>query len=291
MIIDAQHHYYIEGSTPGDINRRLSWMDEYGIDVAVLTNPVPFTSVEKLSTMREYNDKIASVERENPQRFIAAPSIPIFDRKAAVDELERVIANDSKAVFIQPYNWRMDYDYLSPVFDKLSDLGLPVFMHPVFDDVPIMKTYGDYGMAAALGFPFNTSIAITRLIFSGTLDQYPRLKFVVPHLGGALPFLLGRMEAVYEPEQYKARKPVAEYFDSFYFDIVCYRKEALEFAQSVFGANRLVFGTDFGCPGKNFVRPQMLKEFAGSLDISEEEKEGILGRNLADLFKIKVIAR
>jgi aminocarboxymuconate-semialdehyde decarboxylase len=291
MIIDAQHHYYIEGSPLVDINRRLNWMDEHRIDVAVLTNPVPFTSVEKLSTLREYNDKIASVEREHPDRFIASPSIPIFDRKAAIEELERVVAsNASRAVFIQPYNWRMDYDYLSPVFDKLSDLGLPIFMHPVFDDVPIQKTYGDYAIAAALGFGFNTTVTISRLILSGLLDSYPRLKFVVPHLGGALPFLLGRLEAIYDSQEYRARRPVSDYFDSFYFDIVCYRKDALEFALSVFGADRLVFGTDFGCPGKNFVRPQMLKEFVESLDISREEKERILGRNLANLLKIKVLA-
>jgi len=267
-------------------------MDENGIDVAVLTNPVPFTSVEKLSTLREYNDKIASVEREHPDRFVACPSIPIFDRSAAIDELERVLAsNDSRTVFFQPYNWRMDYDYLSPVFDRLSDLGLPIFMHPVFDDVPVQKTYGDYGMAAALGFGFNTTVAISRLILSGLLDSYPRLKFVVPHLGGALPFLLGRLEAIYDPEEYRARRPVADYFDSFYFDIVCYRKEELEFALSVFGADRLVFGSDYGCPGKNFVRPQMLKEYVESLDVSGEEKEGILGRNLANLLKIKVLAK
>jgi len=267
-------------------------MDEYGIDVAVLTNPLPFTSVEKLSTLREYNDKIASVEREHPDRFLSCPSIPIFDNNAAIDELECVVAsNDSRTVLIQPYNWRMDYDYLSPVFDKLTDLGLPIFMHPVFNDVPIEKTYGDYAMAAALGFSFNTSVAISRLIFSGLLDTYPRLKFVVPHLGGALPFLVGRLEAIFDPETYHIHRPVADYFDSFYFDIVCYRKEALEFALSVFGANRLVFGTDFGCPGKNFVRPQMLKEYVGSLDISGDDKERILGRNLADLLKIKILAK
>jgi aminocarboxymuconate-semialdehyde decarboxylase len=71
-------------------------------------------------------------------------------------------------------------------------------MHPVFEDVPIEKTYGDYGMAAGLGFPFNTTVAISRLIFSGLLDSYPRLKFVVPHLGGAFPFLLGRLDAVFD---------------------------------------------------------------------------------------------
>jgi predicted TIM-barrel fold metal-dependent hydrolase len=267
-------------------------MDEYGINVAVLTNPIPFTSAEKLPTMKQYNDKIASVEKEYPDRFIACPSIPIFDHMSAIDELERLIAsNDTRAVLIQPYNWRMDYDYLSPVFDKLSDLGVPIFMHPVFDDVPIQTAYGDYGMAAALGFPFNTSVAISRLIFSGLLDSYPRLKFVVPHLGGALPFLLGRVEAVYDPDKYHARRPVADYFESFYFDIVCYRKEELELALEVFGAKRLVFGTDYGCPGKNFVRPQMLKEFVGELDVNNEEKDRILGRNLAELFKIKVLAK
>jgi predicted TIM-barrel fold metal-dependent hydrolase len=84
MIIDAQHHYYVMlGSPPVDIASRLGWMYEYGIDVAVLTNPIPFTSAEKLSTLREYNDEITSVEREYPDRFVATPSIPIFDKKAA----------------------------------------------------------------------------------------------------------------------------------------------------------------------------------------------------------------
>lgn len=287
MIIDAQHHYHIEGSPLADINRRLGWMDEHGIDVAVLTNPIPFTSIEKLTTMRQYNDEIASVEKEYPDRFVAAPSIPIFEDKAAKDELERIIANGSRTVLFQPYNWRMDYDYLSPVFDRLSELGIPIFTHPVFDDVPVQKTYGDYAMAAALGFGFNTSVAVGRLIFSGTLDSYPRLKFVVPHLGGALPFLLGRLEAIYDSGTYRARRPVTDYLDSFYFDIVCYRRDALEFALSVFGPERLVFGSDYSCPGKNFVRPEMLKEFVGSLDISQEEKEGILGQNVAHLLNIK----
>jgi aminocarboxymuconate-semialdehyde decarboxylase len=292
MIIDAQHHYYVmPGSPPADIATRLGWMEEHGIDVAVLTSPLPFTTTEKLSTLRVYNDKIASVEKEHPDRFVAAPSIPIFDKTAAIEELERVAAlNDSRAVLIQPHKWRMDYDYLSPVFDKLTDLGLPIFTHPVFDDVPIQETYGDYAMAAALGFGFNTSVAISRLIFSGLLDSYPKLKFVVPHLGGAIPFLLGRLEAIYDPGEYKAKKPVTDYLDSFYFDIVCYRREALEFALSVLGAGKLVFGTDYSCPGKNFVRPQMLKEFVESLDVSREEKEGIFGGNLAGLLKIKMVA-
>jgi aminocarboxymuconate-semialdehyde decarboxylase len=292
MIIDAQHHYHIEGSPLADLSSRLGWMDEHGIDVAVLTNPVPFTSAEKLSQMREYNDEIAAVERERPDRFVACPSVPIFDARAAIEELERVVAsNDARAVLFQPYSWRMDYDYLAPVFDKLSDLGLPIFMHPVFDDVPVQKTYGDYAMAAALGFGFNTSVAVSRLILSGLLDSYTRLKFVVPHLGGALPFLLGRLEAIYNPQQYRALRPVADYLDSFYFDIVCYRKDALEFALSVFGAGRLVFGSDYSCPGKNFVRPEMLKDFVASLEIGAEDKEAILGQNLAGLLGIKSTRR
>jgi predicted TIM-barrel fold metal-dependent hydrolase len=72
---------------------------------------------------------------------------------------------------------------------------------------------------------------------------------------------------------------------------VCYRKDAPEFALSVLGAGRLVFGSDFGCPGKNFVRPQMLKEFVGSLDVSMNDKDRILGRNLAEVLKIESTPR
>ena len=79
--------------------------------------------------------------------------------------------------------------------------------------------------------------------------------------------------------------------DPFHFDAACYRKDELELSLPLLSPGRLLFGTDFGCPGKNFVRPQMLNEFVGSLEMSGEEKEGILRRKLVDFLKVNVPAK
>ena len=123
MIVDAQHHYRGRSFTPAaDMATRLKWMDGSRVDVAVLTNNMQYFYDKGLSTWTSWNDELAAVEEEYPDRFIASPSIPIFDEKTALAELERVLSsNEARTVFIQPYKWRIDYEYLQPVYEKLND--------------------------------------------------------------------------------------------------------------------------------------------------------------------------
>ncbi|MDA4129858.1 MAG: amidohydrolase family protein, partial [Thaumarchaeota archaeon] len=212
---------------------RLRWMDESGIDVAVLTNntQVLTKSVQGkddfgLTTWIRWNDELAEVERQHPDRFVASPSIPIFDAKTALNELERVVStNEAKAVIIQPLKWRIDQGYLDPFYEKLNDLRLPLFFHPVNTDLVVDKAVDE--MRGVYGFAFNTTIALSCFMTSGILDKYPHLKLVIPHLGGALPFLLGRLDLKYDTGNYQASRPPSEYFGNFYFDVVAYSKKAV----------------------------------------------------------------
>jgi aminocarboxymuconate-semialdehyde decarboxylase len=292
MIIDAQHHCYVKGALVATPKQQVEWMEKYQIDMAVITNNLAFFKEGKASTFLEYNDKLFDFQKEFPDRFIPCPMVPIFSAKAAIDEFERLYSSkEAKTVYLQPYEWSMDYDYLLPFFERVNDLHIPIFTHPTQFDLPAEQVYGSNELRASIGFIFNTTIAVSRLILSGLLDTCPNLKFVIPHLGGSLPFLLGRLEVAYDPEVHRARRPPAEYLNSFYFDVVCYRKEALEFATSVMGPEKFLYATDYGCPGKNMVRPLLMKEFVEGLNVSRETKQNIMGDTLARLLKIEVLAK
>ena len=288
--MDAQHHYYIEGFPIIDLRERLRVMDQFGIDMAVPTNPLRGTA-DNISNLRSYNDQLLALVEAHPERFIFCPTIPIYDEKAAFAELERVRSKaEVRAVFIQPINWRMDYPKLWPFYEHLADSRTPIIMHPVYMDLPLETVYGSHQIGAAIGFPFNTTVTITWLLFSGLLESFPQLKIVLSHLGGSLPFLIGRLDAVYASGNDKLPKPPSEYLKLLYFDTVAYQKEPIEMTLRIVGPEKLVFGTDFTCPGKGFVKPGEFLGFIRSLDLSEEEKEGILGNNLAKLLRLKILA-
>jgi aminocarboxymuconate-semialdehyde decarboxylase len=291
MIIDAQHHYYVEGFPVADLKERVRWMDEFGITMAIPTNPMRATA-DTLSKVQTYNDQLAELANSHPNRFVFCPTIPIYNEKTALAELKRVQSKTKvRSVFIQPLSWKMTGPNLLNFYQELAESRILVIMHPVYMDLPVEQVYGSHALGAAIGFPFNTTVAITALIFSGLLESCPNLKFVLPHLGGALPFLIGRLDAVYASEEYKLPKPPSEYLKHFYFDTVAYQKEPIEMTLKLVGPARLVFGSDYSCPGKGFVRPREFQDFVRTLDLNEEAKQGILGGNLAKLLGLEMLVR
>jgi predicted TIM-barrel fold metal-dependent hydrolase len=290
MIIDGQHHYRVNGSIPSEMSSRLRWMNENGIDIAIVTTPrdgltknANGATEQIMSTWTDWNDELTAVERKYPEQFIAGPAIPFFDAKTAVDELDRVVSkNEARALFIQPYKWRIDHEYLTPLYEKLDDLRIPIFFHPVHNDMEY------HGMGSVAGFPFNTTMALSCFLTSGLLDKFTHLKIVIPHMGGTLPFVLGRLETEYEAGKFKAARPPTEYFDNFFFDVVSYSQEPFEFAASVLGYDRLVFGSDYGCPGKGMVQPKLFRSLVERLPIEQSRKQRIFSGNLAGALKIEI---
>ncbi|KAI9347816.1 amidohydrolase 2 [Zopfochytrium polystomum] len=143
----------------------------------------------------------------------------------------------------------LDDPRLDPVWDALAAARLTVFLHPHYGVTPSL--FGDrengHVLPLALGFPFETTMAVSRLILAGTFDRHPDLKLLLAHSGGTLPFLAGRLDSCVAHDPHVAarlRHPPSRYLKSLLYDAVAYHPAALAATARLVGWDRLLFGTD-----------------------------------------------
>jgi aminocarboxymuconate-semialdehyde decarboxylase len=160
-------------------------------------------------------------------------------------------------------------------------LGLTVLLHPV-PRLAVGRA-ADYGLCLMLDYPFDTTLAVARLILSGTLDRFVRINWILSHSGGTLPFLQGRMDSVYRscPESRIPKYPPSTYLDRLFFDTVfSEHPPALRCLLDTVGPQRIVLGTDspHNPAGASL---GYLKRGAG---LSEADRRRVLGENAVELF-------
>lgn len=285
--VDVQHHFYLESRPTKPVDEHLAFMEQHRLDMAILTNLLPEPDEKNISFYEKMNNELLQLSKIYPERFIPCPSIPIHSGKAAVEELDRVTnTHEVRCCHIRPLRGRIDRAELDPFYQKVTDLGIPILVHPTYRDPQLMELLEDnkFKLAASVGFMINTTVAIGWLIFSGLLERFPKLKLIFHHLGGTTPFLLGRLEAVYEESDAKIPKRPTEYFKKLYFDTVAYTQEPLELTCKLVGPDHLLLGTDYGCPTKGLVRPTEFIQMVNNLKVSEMDKERILGGNAMGLL-------
>lgn len=289
-IIDVQHHPLANGLPLKSAEDHLSFMEKHRIDFALLSCNMPHPEESNLSFFEKINDAVIQRANSYPEKFLACPSIPIHSSRAAVHELDRVkVATDLKAAKITPIMGRIDNEELYPFYERVSDLGIPLLVHPTFSETPYKSLWNDkFHLDAGIGFAVDSTIATSWVIMSGFLDRFPKLKLVIHHLGGAAPFALGRLEALYDECSPKANKRPTEYMKMLYFDTVCYDYAALELSLNLVGPDHLMFGTDYGCPSNGLVNPPKFVRQIDSLKISNHDKENIFGGNAAKLFGLQI---
>ena len=172
---------------------------------------------------------------------------------------------------------RLDDPALSPIFDELDRRGTVVFLHP---NIPVCMgpDIVDMNIGPSLAYLFDTGVTIYRMIFSGMLERYRRLKVIVPHLGGMLPYLTGRLEEVYGAGRAgkDLPKPPGEYLRELYFDTLINHQPSLRLAKDQFGADHLMLDSDY--PPGMLPLEQSLR-FLEEADLSEAERHQILGAN------------
>jgi aminocarboxymuconate-semialdehyde decarboxylase len=189
----------------------------------------------------------------------------------------------------------LDTPEFEPFWAQAAALGIPVFIHPRGPFKTDGRTYeGGYDLIHNLGWPFETALALHRLVFSGIMERYPNLKIISHHLGGGMvPFFLGRTIETYEiPKQEKLLglvmpRPLSEYFSLFYYDTaVGGSAAAIRCAYEVFGAEKLVFATDApNGPEAGVMRLRTYPDVIRSLKLSPAETEKIMSGNISNLFK------
>lgn len=289
------------------VDERVEYLDRHGIDRQVinLVGPNMFHGADPddaIEATRIANDEIRRIADEYPDRFIPVGTVP-FLTDEYVDEARRCV-EDLGLHGIQIYsniNGKMlDDDAFEPFYETIDDLDVPLWIHPQLHD------WHDYDEGTTwiykmLGWPFDTSIAVARLIFSGVLDRHENIDIISHHLGGTLPYLVGRVRSWYqtrqeEPELYTnpnladLSEPLDAYFDRIYGDTaVSSQGESypLRCGYEFFGADNVLYGADypFG-PDKGEYWTQEILPLIEEMDIPEEHKEQIFSGNIKRLLDI-----
>jgi predicted TIM-barrel fold metal-dependent hydrolase len=251
--------------TLSDLDYRFRIMDEYDHLMQVLTlssppvenfaDPKQSASLSKLA-----NDEMAELVVKYPDRFAAAVAcLPMNDMNAALDEVDRAI-NDlhfrGVQIFTPISDKPLDSAEFLPLYEKMSQYDLPIWIHPQREmDYPDYRTEktSKYAVHSMLGWVYETSSAMVRLVLSGILEKYANLKFIVHHGGAMIPFLNRRVASFIDFSATRLENrilehisgPPIDYFKMFYADTAIYGNTAgLMCSYDFFGAQHLLFGTD-----------------------------------------------
>jgi aminocarboxymuconate-semialdehyde decarboxylase len=251
-----KHGAHFMTPMPGhfDYDLRVKDMDEAGVDLAIvsLTCPNVFWGDENTSceAARIVNDSMAEGQRRHPGRIRWLLSLPWEYPDKAVKEFERAHGHGAVGVMVlaNVAGRHLTEAAFQPVWKAIDDKGLPVLVHPADPPGTDEMRLSEHSLTATVGFMFDTTLAITRMVFSGFLDRYPNLKLIAAHAGGTVPYLAGRMDRAWEmtPGTRDAiGEPPSSYLRRIYYDAVCYRPEALELCIDVGGADKVMYGSDY----------------------------------------------
>jgi aminocarboxymuconate-semialdehyde decarboxylase len=235
-----------------DLDYRLRTMDRQGVTVQALSLMPPMAYWADADLGRRLagvvNDAMAEAIRAHPDRLVGLATLPLQAPEAAVAEVDRAVGKlGLRGVYVGTNVRGRDLDdptFLA-VFARVADLGVPLFLHPL--NVLGGQRVGAYYLHNLLGNPYDTAVAAARLVFGGVLDRLPSLRVCLPHAGGALPYLLGRLDQGYRvrPECRHLPRPPSAYLDRFYFDTIAHAPDALEYLIGRVGADRVMLGSDY----------------------------------------------
>ncbi len=285
------------------VDAHLKAMDEGGVDSAILT--YSGVSVLGMNTCRQLNDGFAAIQQANKPRLYGAAHVPLTDPEHAPAELERAVrdlglvaaglpTSDGSAVLDDPA--------LGPLWRKVSELNLPVILHPAL--LP-QGASTDYAMERSCARPFDTTMAAVRLI-NAVLPEFPDLRFVLPHLGGTSVFLRGRISMFFSPPNYDSpTKALAktqreqralgfdrvfeEQWSKFYFDTAGTGawSPAVKYTAEVVTPARMLFGSDYPLESHSGDTVRELVDMIGDLPLPRDARQAIAGHNARKLFRLQ----
>jgi aminocarboxymuconate-semialdehyde decarboxylase len=290
-------YYKTPGQTNGplplnfiDLNARIADMDARGVAIHALslTGPMVYWADAEVShkLAKEWNDAAVAAHLKHPDRFVVLATLPMLDSERAIDELNRVSKLAGvRGIYMGTNIEGRDLDdaQFEAIFARIEELDLPVFLHPLGPPIG-GKRMQPYSFTNMLAFPFDTTTAACHLIFGGVMDRHPKLKVNLPHAGGVLPTLIGRLDHGFRSVEAMKRLAQApsSYLRRFTYDTITHSKPVMEFVISQVGVDRIMMGSDY-CFEVGVERPV---QFVEQLDLSAEERRMILRGTAAQLLKI-----
>src|SRR5216683_1678965 len=274
-----------------DLKKRIADMDAQGTAVQAmsLTGPMAYWGDEEVShkLTRAWNDAASAAHVQYPTRLLGLLTLPMLFPDRAIDELNRASKLPGiRGVYMGTNINHRDLDdpLFEPIFARIEALDLPIFLHPL--QVVGGQRTAPFYLSNMLSFPFDTAIAACHLIFGGVLDRHPKLQFSLPHGGGVLLMLMGRIDhgSAVRPEIEKLRlpRPPSKYLQRFTFDTLVHSKSVMEFVIGEVGAERIMIGSDY-CLDMGYERPV---HFLDQVNITRVQRKMILGDNAARILKL-----
>ena len=294
-----------------DMEQRFRIMDLYPNVVQVLTvGPVPsledFADPKQSAELaRMANDEMAELLEKHRQRFVAAIALlPMNNFDAALKETDRAIMDlGFKGVYVHSnINGKpLDDPEFFPLFEKMAQYNLPIYIHPWRSDEHAEYPSEDmskYMIASVFGWPYETTAAMSRIVFSGILEKFPNLKVVTHHCGGMVPYYAQRIVQHYGQAEKrgalhirKLSKTPLDYYKMFYADTAIHgNTPALMLACDFFGADRILFGADMPL-GDHYFGVRSYRQTINAIkamDIPEDQKQMILAGNASKLLRLSI---
>lgn len=274
-----------------DLDDRRAWMDKNGIDHQLVGGwldsfgyelPVP----EGLAWSRFINDCMWD-QLKDEKRFTPLATIPLQDGKLAAEVLTEALKKGFGGVMIgtlpKGNGGNLDDPQLDPFWETASKLGAPVVLHPMF--ICGEPRVADYDLVNAIGRVADTSIAVSRLLFSGHILKYSGMKFILSHGGAALPFALGRLARNHQISQGKYADP-RKGFAAMYYDTCVFDADSLDYLVKKAGVERVMLGSDAPFPIGD---PEPQKVVAAA-NLTDAQRKLVLTETAQRIFRVRADA-
>ena len=274
-----------------DIDYREGVLKELGIDTQIISLTTPGTHVESPANAARLaslvNDAFARVVHDKRGRFVAYATLPLNDPAACVRELRRAceqLGMRGAMLFSNVNGVALADSRFWPLYEAANALDAVLHIHPT-DPVGV-EAMTEFWLMPLVGFLMDTTLAAAKLVFAGLPEKFPRIRWVLSHLGGAIPYLAERLDRgfhAFRECRANINRPPSDYLKQFYYDTVNFDPHALELAISFAGVDHILAGSDY--PHQIGSIPQMLASIR-ALPISNADRDKILHDNAARLFRL-----
>ena len=273
-----------------DWEARIANMNKARVDIAVvsLTCPNVYWGAPEVSLKgaRIMNDDMAKAQKAWPDRIRWFASLPWQHEQLALQELQRSCDNGAVGVMVLANigGKALTDPQFANIWKEIDRRALPVLVHPTAPPGVAEMGLHEFQLTAPIGFTFDTSLAIARCIYDGFFDRFPNLKLIASHGGGALPYLIGRLDICWDnipAARAKTLEPPRNYMRRIYVDSVVFRQDVLDLCVSVCGPDNVLYGSDY---------PHTIGDMAGCLSRVDALPDGVRhqvrGFNAQRIFKL-----
>lgn len=273
-----------------DYEMRIADMDKAGVDLAIVSLTAPNCywgdAETSLEAARLVNEDMAAAQTTWPDRIRWFASIPWEHEDLALRELERATGDGAVGVMVLANiaGRSLTSDHFAPIWRAINAKGLPVLIHPTAPPGTDQLDIHNYNLIAQVGFMFDTSLAVARMLYDGFLETYPKVKLIVSHAGAFLPYIVGRMDICFE-NMVAVRENVSvlpsELLREVYYDSVTFRLDALQMCINTGGPDKVLYGSDY---------PHNIGDMRGCLSrvdaLPFAQRKAIRGTNAQNLFNL-----